>query len=103
MERVQETLFNQLKSHDSKLEIQIREKNEALKRVIKNRENVGVELYSVQQQLARLQAVLEGTENSTSTIANYKLEAERNLGLFTKQHQDQSKKLLLHTKNCTFN
>jgi hypothetical protein len=68
MRRVQEPLTVQLSAHSDKLllNLKIHEKKQSVKKIIKKREDIGVELYSVQQQLARLQVLLEGTESSSS-------------------------------------
>lgn len=71
-----------------------------MKRVIKKREDVGVELYSLQQQLARLQALLEATEDSSNTMKSYKEEAERKLRFTAERHKEELEKLRSHSKNC---
>jgi hypothetical protein len=68
--------------------------------VIKKREDVGVELYSLQQQLARLQALLEATEDSSNTMKSYKEEAERKLRFTSERHKEELEKLRSHSKNC---
>lgn len=74
MERVQAALSEQLKRQNEKLEIETREKvnththitaitinrqRETLKMTQKTREEIGVELYGIQQQLARQQMLIE--------------------------------------------
>ena len=74
MERVQAALKEQLTKQRDRLEIELREKvkfqtdwsgnnlvqqQETLKSVATQRENIGVELYGIQQQLARQQMLIE--------------------------------------------
>jgi len=76
MERVQVALFQQLKTEDTRLNLEILEKNEALKRIKKRREDVGVDLYTVQQQLAKLQMQLESTIKEHADIASVRVDTE---------------------------
>lgn len=48
-------LQKQLEEQQLRLHEELREKEEDLKRLKKKKEDVGVELYGVQQQLARMQ------------------------------------------------
>ena len=76
MERVQVALFAQLKNEDTRLDLESLEKNEALKRIKKRREDVGVDLYTVQQQLAKLQMQLESTIKEHADIAAVRVDTE---------------------------
>ena len=76
MERVQVALHAQLKNEDTRLDLESLEKNEALKRIKKRREDVGVDLYTVQQQLAKLQMQLESTIKEHSDIASVRVDTE---------------------------
>ena len=60
MDRVQKSLLRQLMTEDNRLTLELREHRESLKVSTKSREQTGVELYNVQQQLAKLQMQLEG-------------------------------------------
>eukprot|EP00771_Trimastix_marina_P000675 gnl/Trimastix_PCT/1698.p1 GENE.gnl/Trimastix_PCT/1698~~gnl/Trimastix_PCT/1698.p1 ORF type:complete len:882 (-),score=383.37 gnl/Trimastix_PCT/1698:206-2851(-) len=51
---VQSTIEAQLKEHDERLELDLREKNEELRTISQEHETLGVELYGVQQELARM-------------------------------------------------
>eukprot|EP01036_Dinobryon_divergens_P001207 gene1207-1575_t len=55
MKRAQKALLTQLKDTQSRLDGEIREKDEEVKRLTQDREVLGVQLYSFQQQLAKLQ------------------------------------------------
>jgi len=58
---------------------QLREKKEDADRLRKSREDTGVELYSVQQQLAKLQGELDAAQASAEAIQRVreKVEADR--------------------------
>lgn len=53
MKRFQNALKKQLSSQHEKVRLELSELTEALKRKMSERENIGVELYGVQQELAR--------------------------------------------------
>lgn len=70
-----------------------------MKKMVKKREDIGVELYSVQQQLARLQALLEGTESSSAVMTGYRQEAERKKRLLQDEYETISANLDTNQKN----
>ena len=100
MKRVQDALLTQLASQNQKLDLQLLEKEESVKSIVKKRQDIGVELYSVQQHLARLQALLEGTEESCSSMRNLKVESERRLSLVMGNFKEHLAKYNNHSKNC---
>lgn len=53
MRRFQNALNKQLTKQHEKVQLELSELSEALKRKSNERENLGVELYGVQQELAR--------------------------------------------------
>eukprot|EP00439_Symbiodinium_sp_Y106_P005339 s5846_g1.t1 len=57
--RLQEAWRKQLTGHNDRVTLQLREKQEELKKLVKHREDIGVTLYGAQQQLAKLQLQLE--------------------------------------------
>ncbi|KAI8622572.1 hypothetical protein BC830DRAFT_1088809 [Chytriomyces sp. MP71] len=99
MERVQAALFKQLSEQDTKLSIDIKDKEEAVRKALKKREEVGVDLYSTQQQLARLQALLEGAQDNIAIIKNYREEAERALNHTSTQYKEEMQKKNTHANN----
>jgi chromosome segregation ATPase len=99
MKRVQDALTLQLSTHSSKLNMEIHEKEQSVKKMVKKREDIGVELYSVQQQLARLQALLEGTESSSAVMTGYRQEAERKKRLLQDEYETISANLDTNQKN----
>ncbi|KAJ3331018.1 Coiled-coil domain-containing protein 40, partial [Blyttiomyces sp. JEL0837] len=99
MKRVQEALFKQLSSQDEKLAIDLTDKEEAVKKAVKKREEIGVDLYAAQQQLARLQALLEGAQDNMAMIHNYREEAERTLNHTSSQYKEEIGKQSQHSSN----
>lgn len=83
-----------------KLQYELKEKEEAVRAAAARREAIGVELYSLQQQLARQQAVLEGTQDNLGVIKGYREDAERRLRNETSQWKEQKQKAEQHAKNC---
>eukprot|EP00842_Homolaphlyctis_polyrhiza_P000468 jgi/Hompol1/1421/HPOL_005591-RA len=99
MKRVQDAIHKQLTAHMTKLQLSIREKEEMSRKEIKRREEVGVELYSLQQQLARLQAMLEGAEDNFGIIRGLREEGERNLKHTLAEYKREQEKYQQHSKN----
>ncbi|KAJ3219217.1 Coiled-coil domain-containing protein 40 [Dinochytrium kinnereticum] len=99
MKRVQDALFKQLSDQHAKITIEMKDKEEAVKKAVKKREEVGVDLYQAQQQLARLQALLEGTQDNLTMIKGYREEAERTLKHTSAQHKDEVDKRVQHANN----
>ena len=99
MKRVQDALKTQLSEHYEKLSLEIRDKEEAAKKITKQREQIGIELYTVQEQLARLQATLEGAEDNYGVIRNLREEAERARKHYSEQYNLKQEKLKNQTKN----
>jgi len=79
MERVQDALYQQLQNSHERVALELREGEEELRRVKTNREDIGVELYGVQQQLAKLQMQLENTHNNFNMLSEIRLKEEDNL------------------------
>ena len=76
MEKAQKALTKQLKETQYRLKVQVLEKEDSLKRVGAERENLGVQLYSLQQQLARIQLTLETTQNDYNASIDARLQEE---------------------------
>lgn len=74
--RAQEALRKQLSEAKTRADEELREKGNLLKEAKKKREDVGVELYGVQQQLARAQMGLEKTQEKLADVASRRTEAE---------------------------
>ena len=76
MERVQAALHQQLTESAERVSLELREKDEELRRAKTGREDVGVQLYGVQQQLAKLQMELEERHNEFNAVAASRVKAE---------------------------
>ncbi|KAJ3034564.1 Coiled-coil domain-containing protein 40 [Rhizophlyctis rosea] len=120
MRRVQDALKKQMLDQLDKLQLDLKDKvnllnelisppfpslnqfcfqEEAVRKTIKKREEVGVELYSLQQQLARNQAMLESSQDNWGVIRNYREEAERILRHTSGQYKVEQEKLSHHDQN----
>ncbi|KAJ3127462.1 Coiled-coil domain-containing protein 40 [Nowakowskiella sp. JEL0407] len=98
MKRVQLALQQQLTSQLERIEQEIKEKEEQYKKAVKKREEIGVDLYNEQQQLARLQAMLESAQDSCNTMGRFREEAERQQKLNSHQYNEESGKLKDHSR-----
>ncbi|KAK6092286.1 Coiled-coil domain-containing protein 40 [Batrachochytrium dendrobatidis] len=99
MKRIQDAIHHQLTTHINKLELEVREKEEMARKEIKRREEVGVELYTLQQQLARQQAMLEETEDNFAIIRGLREEGDRTLKHTVAEYKREQEKYQLHSKN----
>ena len=73
-----------------------------MKKAIKHREQVGVELYAVQEQLARLQALAEGAEDNFGVIRNLREESERAQKHYAEQYNKAREKMGTQSKSRIF-
>jgi coiled-coil domain-containing protein 40 len=76
MERAQKALIQQLKENQQRVGNELYDKEEELKRLTQQREVLGVDLYNLQQQLAKLQISLENSHNEYNLILDTKLQEE---------------------------
>ncbi|KAG7401497.1 Coiled-coil domain-containing protein 40 [Phytophthora boehmeriae] len=79
MQRIQKVLYEQLVGNDERLSLELREKEEELRRAKTAREDVGVALYGVQQQLAQLQVALESAHRRLTTLHDERFTSEDKL------------------------
>jgi len=93
MKPVQELLFKQLSNRNQKLNLDLLEKEETLKKKMQQREDVGVELYNIQQQLAEAQVSLETIKNNENVIRKYRADAEKLLDDMNKKYNEQNEKM----------
>ncbi|CAE8616802.1 unnamed protein product [Polarella glacialis] len=77
--RLQEAWRIQLGGQKDRVSIQLREKNESLKKLVKHREEIGVTLYGAQQQLAKLQLQLEQLHDRYAMVHSQRLEDDEAL------------------------
>lgn len=103
MDRVQQALYDQLVQTYERVSEELRDKENELKRYKNKRETVGVELYSMQQQLARLQVNLEQTHNifneKAETRAKSELDLDQVRQLFATKKQELEDITRVHKKN----
>jgi hypothetical protein len=83
--RIRAVLEKQLTDQNQRLTEELREKEEELRRMRKKKEDVGVELYGVQQQLARMQLTLEKTHDNFNIVRKLREEAEADAKVVTKE------------------
>jgi chromosome segregation ATPase len=98
MERAQKALTAQLKEQHEKLKIESNLKEEELKRLTLERENLGVQLYSLQQQLAKLQIALESAHNEFNGLLDTKIQEEELVKNITRNNMEQKALLDEHRK-----
>lgn len=96
MERVQAALTKQLSDQLDRVEAELREAEEAREKSKKAREDAGLELYGIQQQLARVQVTLDGTTNNVAALQDIRRKAEGELALF--QEGFASRKVAVETE-----
>jgi coiled-coil domain-containing protein 40 len=76
MQRVQRALTKQLKQTHYRLQVELLEKEEELKRVTQDRELIGVQLYGIQQQLAKVQISLENAHLEYNGLVENRIREE---------------------------
>ncbi|XP_046379305.2 coiled-coil domain-containing protein 40-like isoform X2 [Haliotis rufescens] len=79
MRRFQNALKNHLEKQNEKVSLELRELEENLRSKKRNREDLGVELYGVQQELARYQMMLEQNHDEYSTLNQDRQHEEQQL------------------------
>jgi len=89
MARVQFALQKQLKGAHELAALKLSEQSEELMREKRTREDVGVQLYQVQQQLAKLQMNLEKVHENHSIISQLREQAEGDLAGIKPSYQDK--------------
>jgi len=98
MERAQKALTAQLKATQYKLQVSLQEKQEDMKRESNEREMLGVQLYSLQQQLARVQLTFEASHNDYNRIVDTRLQEEEMLRNVNKANNEQTELINEHKK-----
>ncbi|XP_045213458.2 coiled-coil domain-containing protein 40-like [Mercenaria mercenaria] len=79
MKRFQAALKNQLTKQNEKVTLELRELDESLKNRKKEREDLGVDLYGIQQELARYQMMLEKRHDEFSEVKQVRTQEEQQL------------------------
>ena len=90
MEKGNKALLKGLEAEQYRLRTVLYEKKEELKRATQEREALGVQLYGLQQQLARAQIALENAHNEFNGIVDARLQEEEMLRDISKNNVEQS-------------
>ena len=98
MERAQRALTTQLKETQQRLQTQLIKKEDSLRHATAEREALGVQLYSLQQQLARLQIGLENAHNDCNSIVDARLQEEELLQNVTLNNSEEAALIEEHKK-----
>lgn len=98
MKRFQDALEGHLNKQLEKVNLEVRELKEGLKDKLKEREEIGVNLYGVQQELAKFQMTLEKNHDECAKLSKLRNQAEeqlndvRNMYKQTQQNVNQQQK-----------
>ena len=87
MARLQNALTKQLTDEHERVDLQLREKEEEVRKTRQSREETGVQLYGVQHQLARMQTTFERTHDNYNIVQRYRTEAERQHEILQRQYE----------------
>lgn len=79
MKRFQNALKSHLTSQNEKVTLELRELTEALRNRKKEREDLGVDLYGIQQELARFQMLLEKNHDEFANLNQGRQQEEAQL------------------------
>lgn len=99
MQRVQQALQDQLTRQNEKLQVELNENLETLKAKKTERESLGVELYGLQQQLARQQMLLEKEQDQVSALHQVRNQKEKTLQDVTELYRTLQEQLKIQRKN----
>merc|ERR1719356_1310347 len=91
--RVQEALKRQLVRKNEQRTLELREKGEELRKLVKHREEVGVTLYTSQQQLAKLQLQLEQLHDRFAMVRGSAQETEESLKTATAEWEQKKQEV----------
>mmetsp|Transcript_48887 Transcript_48887/g.116203 ORF Transcript_48887/g.116203 Transcript_48887/m.116203 type:complete len:887 (-) Transcript_48887:111-2771(-) len=89
MGRVQAAMLRQLQAQHERASLNLREKQEEYKKLVKHREEIGVTLYSAQQQLAKLQLQLEQLHDNFAVVQTARIEDDEKLKKVQEEHDSK--------------
>ena len=89
MSRIQAALTKQLTDEHERRDLQLREKEEELRKVKKTREEIGVQLYGAQHQLAKMQLTFERTHDNYNIVQKYRMDSEKQHEILQKQYEQK--------------
>lgn len=87
MARLQNALTKQLTDEHERVDLQLREKEEEVRKIRQAREETGVQLYGVQHQLARMQTTFERTHDNYNIVQRYRVDAEKQHEVLQRQYE----------------
>lgn len=97
---MQDLLYGQLQKKNEKLEIMLRERLDQMKQMEGRRENIGVSLYQHQQQLARLQTILDSAQSNYDNERTIRETIEAKVRALSEKQRDESAKLRECESQC---
>mmetsp|Transcript_47873 Transcript_47873/g.137341 ORF Transcript_47873/g.137341 Transcript_47873/m.137341 type:complete len:888 (+) Transcript_47873:97-2760(+) len=100
-QRLQKAWEIQLTGQNSRVSLQLREKNEELKKLVSHREEIGVTLYGAQQQLAKLQLQLEQYHDKFAMVNTQRNQDEESLKHVTAGWENKKQEVDAGTKRLT--
>lgn len=77
--RLQAALYKQLSEEHERVDLELIEREGVLKKIEREKENVGVQLYGSQQSLAEMQQTYEQTHENYNFVQKLRMEAEQKL------------------------
>lgn len=98
MERAQKALLKQLQESKDRVASDLYDKEVELKRLTSQREVLGVDLYNLQQQLAKLQVSLENYHNEYNGMVDAKIQEDELVTSITGSNKEQEARLAEHEK-----
>lgn len=96
---MQEAMQAQLKKEEDSLRLELKEKTEELKKIKRLREDVGVNLYSFQQQYAKIQDQLDEAKNTLRGLERHREESENTLSNVESLYQERKSAIAALRKN----
>ncbi|KAL5246650.1 hypothetical protein ACHWQZ_G018758 [Mnemiopsis leidyi] len=96
MIRMQDALTKYLSKQLDKLNLEIKEKSQELKKLTTDREEIGVNLYGIQQQLAKQQMLLESEHDNHASSRQKRLQVEEISKQMEQLHRATESDLKLH-------
>jgi len=92
MERIKSTLYSQLFQTRDRVKLELLEQEDALKQSKRLREDAGIELYGMQQQLSRLQSNLTSVDEQYEVISQERVDGQNKLLEAKERHVKKAKR-----------
>jgi chromosome segregation ATPase len=89
MDRVRLTLREQLLQTRDRVRLELKEQEDELKKAKREREDAGIELYGVQQQLARLQSNLKSIDKRYDEVSKERIEGQAKVAAAKKRYAER--------------